>query len=419
MFPSSVIRKLTRSEEIFADTHNFVGLRAHVKGPVDVAALTEAFDDLLEAHPVLAGRLERGPGGRFEIVADDLLHPGIQVVELDDPAAQSPPIHLDQSESLVQLRLTIRGEQAEPTLYVHHCLADGHHQFSLVEELFSRYTDVVTTGRRRPVTVHPAPDSLEVVLADRDVRRLNRSGLERFMPAMFAYDLPPTRRAAADVDPAFPVRVPMAGCQLSEGETQVLVAFGRANRVSLNGLLSAAILMAEWQLRGTPTIPVPYIYPVDLRYVLSPPVSATACTNPIGVATYLAEIDQDTEVVGLARDIAEAFRADLADGIIQQSLLHFSPQYVGNPPGLPDVVMLADNGVVPPVRTPDGLKLTAVSGELFFAVTAGIEMYSSKIFDGRLTIEYHTHGPAPERSIEAIRSMLSGIVEQSSAAGVS
>ena len=62
-------------------------------------------------------------------------------------------------------------------------------------------------------------------------------------------------------------------------------------RLGLNGLLSAVVLMAEWRLRETPNIPVPYVYPVDLRYVLSPPVSATACTNPVGMATYLAEID--------------------------------------------------------------------------------------------------------------------------------
>ena len=58
---------------------------------VDVDALSAAFDALLEAHPVLGGRLERGPDGRHQIVVDDLLHPGIEVVELDDPTAESPP----------------------------------------------------------------------------------------------------------------------------------------------------------------------------------------------------------------------------------------------------------------------------------------------------------------------------------------
>ena len=412
MFASSVIRKLARSEEMFAETHNFVGLGAHVKGPVDVDALSAAFDALLEAHPVLAGHLERGPDGRHQIVVDDLLHPGIDVVELDDPAAESPPIHLDQSESLVQLRLTIRDGQAQPTLYVHHSLADGHHQFSLIEELFSYYTDLVCTGRIPQVTVQPAPNPLEVVLAERGVQKHKRSGLERLMPAMFAYDLPPSRRTATDVKPASPVRVPMAWCRLSERETHDVVAFCRAHQLGFNGVLSAIVLLAEWQLRGATNIPVPYIYPVDLRYVLSPPVSATGCTNPVGLATYLAEIDHNTGVVDLARDIVETFRADLSDGVIQQSRLHFSPQYVGNPPGLPDVVMLADNGLVPTMRTPPNVQLTACHGELFFAVAAGIDMYSTKIFAGQLMIEYHSHGPAPERSIEAIRSLLCSIAEQ-------
>jgi phenolphthiocerol/phthiocerol/phthiodiolone dimycocerosyl transferase len=419
MFTSSVIRKLARSEEMFAETHNFVGLSAHVKGPVDVDALSAAFDTLLEAHPVLAGHLERAPDGRHQIVVDDLLHPGIIVVELDDPATESPPIHLDQSESLVQLRLTLRDGGAEPTLFVHHGLADGHHEFRLIEEVFSWYTDLVCTGSIGPVTVHPAPDPLEVVLAERGVQKQKRSGLERFMPAMFVYDLPPSRRAATDVKSAAPMRVPMAWCMLDERQTQDLIAFCRAHRLGLNALLSAAVLMAEWQLRGTPHIPVPYIYPVDLRYVLTPPVSATACTNPVGVATYLAEIDDGTGVVALARDIAETFRADLSDGVIQQSLLHFSPQYIGNPPGLPDVVMLTDNGVVPPVRTPANVELTACHGELFFAVNAGIDMYTSKIFAGQMCIEHHSHAPAPERPLETIRSLLNAIAEQHAATGVS
>jgi hypothetical protein len=180
----------------------------------------------------------------------------------------------------------------------------------------------------------------------------------------------------------------------------------------LNGLLSAVVLLAEWRLRGRTHIPVPYIYPVDLRYVLSPPLSATACTNPLGVATYLAEIDHNTDVVSLARDIVETFRADLSDGVIQQSLLHFSPQYVGNPPGLPDVVMLTDNGPAPPIRTPQDLELTAAHGELFFAVNAGIDMYMSRVFAGQLVIEYHTHAAEPEKSTEAIHSLLRTVAER-------
>src|SRR5271168_3441509 len=109
MFTSSVIRKLSRSEEIFAETESFVGLGADVQGPIDADALSAAFDALLEAHPVLGGHLERGPDGRHEIAVDDLLHPGIEVLEAADPADENPPIHLDQSASLFNVRAIMSG----------------------------------------------------------------------------------------------------------------------------------------------------------------------------------------------------------------------------------------------------------------------------------------------------------------------
>lgn len=404
---------------MMAEIQNWVGLGAHVKGPIDIDALSAAFDALLEAHPILTAHLEKDSDGRHQLVADDLLPPGIEVVELDDHGAESPPLHFDQSQSLVHLRLTISAGQAQPTLYVHHCLADGHHLYNLIEELLSFYTDLVSTGSIPPVTAHPAPESIEAVLAQRGIQKQKRSGAERFMAAMFAYDLPPTRRAATGVKPAWPVRVPTVSCQLSERETSDFVAFCRAQKLGVNPVLSAVLLMAEWRLRGATNIPLPFIQTVDLRYFLSPPVSATGCTNPVGLATYLAEIDHKTSVVDLARDIAETFRADLADGLIQQSRLHFSPQYHGNPPGLPDVVMLSDNGLVPPMRTPPDLELTTCHGEMYFTVSAGIDIYFSQIFAGQLNIEYYSHGPAPQRSLEAIRSLLCTIAKQHAATSVS
>ena len=308
MFPSSVIRKLALSEEMLAETHNFVGLAAHLEGPIDVDALTDAFDLLLEAHPVLTARLERGADGRHELVADDLMHSGLEVVEVDASQTDNPPPHFDQGESLVHLRLFIRDGQAHPTLYVHHALADGHHMYGLIEELLSFYTDLVTNGRTGPVTAQPAPESIETVLADRGIQKGPRSGIERFMPALFAYDLPPSRRADTGVKPTSPVRVPMVSCRLSESQTHAIVELCRAEKLGLHSVLSAAILIAEWQVRGRLNIPVPFIYTVDLRYFLSPPVSATGCTNPVGLGTYLAEINQKTTVVDLARDIAATFK---------------------------------------------------------------------------------------------------------------
>src|SRR6476660_183490 len=171
MFASSGIRKLARSEEMLAETHNFVGLGAHVKGPVDIDALSAAYDALLEARPVLTARLERGPDGRHQIVADDLLPAGIELVEVEGSETEAPAPHSDQSESLVHLRVTMRDGQAHPTLYVHHSLADGHHMYSLLEELLSYYTDMVCNGTIRAVTVEPAPEPIETVLAERGIQK--------------------------------------------------------------------------------------------------------------------------------------------------------------------------------------------------------------------------------------------------------
>ena len=241
-----------------------------------------------------------------------------------------------------------------------------------------------------------------MVLAQRGIQKQQRSGLERFMPAMFAYDLPPSRRTATDVKPAVAAACSDGGVPAERARDTRSDRVRSCPSARLERLCSLRLCCwrsGNFAARRTSRFPTSI--PSICGTVLSPPVSATACTNPLGVATYLAEIDHNTDVVDLARDIAETFRADLSDGVIQQSLLHFSPQYVGNPPGLPDVVMLTDSGLVPPVRTPPDVELTATHGELFFAVNAGIDMYLSNIFAGQLVIEYHTHRPAPEKSIEA------------------
>lgn len=404
MFGGTPIRSLSRSEEIFAQGQNFIGFTVRLRGALDVAAMTRAFDTLLQTHPVLAGHLEAGAEGGHQIVVDDYLHPGVWVEKLDEPAERLP----DQSVALVNLRLRVGADQSEITLYTHHALADAHHQFSLLEKLFGWYTDVVTGAGIAPVKAEPTPQSLETVLAERGIAKQQRSGLERLMAAMFAYNLPPSKRNPGGGVP-LSVRVPTASCRLSRQETKELAEICAARRLTVNSVVAASILLAEWKIRGTPHIPVPYVYPVDLRYFLTPPVGPTEATNPLGVATYLAEITAATDLMDLAREIVDTFRADIADGVIQQSLLHFSLQYEGNPPGLPDVVMSTDGGETPPLRIPPELQIEEYDGEVLFASSAGFDMYSIATHDGQLMIHYHTHAVDPERYIAQIREQLAAI----------
>ena len=407
MFPGSVIRKLAHSEEVFAHNETYFALTVQMSGTVDVNAMSDAFDALLQAHPIFVGHLEQGPDGRHQIVAEDLLHPGIWIVDEDNEASSGTAgMQLDQSLSLMNLRLTLSGQRAELTLYIHHSLADAHHVFGLLEEFFSHYTDVVTTGSVGPVTPQPAPEPLEVVLEQRGVEKKQRSGLERLFRAMFAYELPPANGSIVVAKSDKTQIIPAARCRFTAEETAELVEFGRAHQLSLNSLVAAAILLAEWELRNTPHIPIPYLYPVDLRYFLSPPVSMTGSTNPQGVATYLADIGPDTDIVDLARDIIATFRTDLSDGVIQQALLHFSLQYEGTPAGLPPMVLCTDAGEIPAVRVPAGLELVDFQSELHALYRAPVDVYSCGTFAQRLFIEHHAHVAGRERSLEAIRSIL-------------
>lgn len=406
MFSGSVIRKLAHSEEVFAANETYFGLTLKVIGDVDIDAMADAFDALLQSHPIFAGHLEKADDGRHQIVAEDTMHPGMWIVDENTSESAISGMRLDQGQSLLNLRLKVDSAQSELTLFAHHSLADGHHVFGLFEELLSLYTDVVTTGDTGPVAAQPAPEPLESLLEQRGVAKQERSGLERLFPAAFAYDLPAPAKPILPSNPDEIQAIPVAGIRLTEQETSDLVELGRANEVSLNSLVAAAILLAEWELRNTPHIPIPYFYPVDLRYHLTPPVGATESTLPLGLASYLAEIGPETELVDLARGVVDAFRSDLSEGLIQQSSLHFQLQYEGSLPGLPPFVMCTDVGWIPGLRTPEGLQLSDVCGEFYFAPRAPIDLYTCVTFAGQLVIEHHSNLPAPEKSLEGIHSLL-------------
>ena len=109
-----------------------------------------------------------------------------------------------------------------------------------------------------------------MLLEQRGVTKQARSGLERFFPAAFAYELPAVAKPPVALNPDSIQIIPAARIRFSEEETSDLVEFGLANQLSLNSVVAAAILLTEWELRNTPHLPIPYVYPVDVRYLLTP-----------------------------------------------------------------------------------------------------------------------------------------------------
>jgi hypothetical protein len=406
LFPTSVIRKLAASEDFFAETHTFTSVTLDLKGALDVDAMSLAFDTLLEVYPVYAGHIEQGTDGRYQIVvADDLLHPGIWIAEEDDDPATA--YRLDQTVSMINLLVKAGEEHSELTLYVHHSLSDGTHIAGLAFELFTRYTAIVTTGDPGPVSPQPAPEPIEVLLEQRGIQKGPRSGLDRFIPAMFAHELPPRRATSTVTDYDRPTAVPTARARLGKEETAALTKFGRKNRLFVNNLVSAAILLAEWRIRETPHVPLPYVYNVNLRPLLEPPVTATGCTLALGVATYLAQITPETDVVELAKDIAATLQTDLSEGVVQQSLLHFNLQYEGNFPGLADVVLSTNIGnIASAMPMPPDLEIVGLQSQFHRASSAVIDVYGFGVVAGELILEHHVDAADPGRPLELVLSLL-------------
>ena len=291
--------------------------------------MAEAFETLMRVHPAHAGHLERGADGRHQIMVDDYEHEGIWLEKIGDACAGRLP---SQSQALLNLRLQTGCRSSSEAHPVHPPCAGRRPPpvrpaGEAVRLVHRHRRPAPGSGRSRPSPFRSrwrrclpsaASSSFSASASSVSCRRCSPTSCRR--PSATRDASGPSRFACRRRPAGSPVRRP-----------RIWPTSVRHRRVSLNAVVAAAILMAEWTIRETPHLPIPYIYPVDLRFFLTPPVGATEATNPVGMAMYLAEIHSDTDLLDLARDIVEAFRADLAEGVIQQSFLHFGAGIPGKP----------------------------------------------------------------------------------------
>ena len=111
MFPGSVIRKLAHSEEVFAQYEVFTSITVQLQRSLSMSMrLSEAFDALrsrpTRCSPVTSSKSPMAVG---YIVADDLLHSGIWVVDGNTGRRrETPEFSSIRRASLFNLRLTLR-----------------------------------------------------------------------------------------------------------------------------------------------------------------------------------------------------------------------------------------------------------------------------------------------------------------------
>ncbi|WP_280502981.1 phthiocerol/phthiodiolone dimycocerosyl transferase family protein [Nocardia farcinica] len=362
-----VVRELAPSEARFVRHGTYTGRSVVVRGELEIDALRAAFTALQREYPVLVCRIgEDGAGGGW--LLRPIGHQGAFVRPGDVDEVRIPPEPMDPRHQLAYLDIIPGDDRSRVTLFVHHAVADAGHCIALFVRLWQHYTervhpDSVTDGATA-VVPHELPQSLEYYAVRRGARRSAISGLEEvtapLSPAESAIPLEPTVDGPPTM--ARPERV-----LLDEASTRHIVAVGKHYGVSVNGLVTAALLRAyaagrnEVEKGGAArgSMPLTCIYPVDLRNRFDPPVAAQEGTNMAGLAGLAAEIGPETGFVALAKHIATRLNHDLAEGVIQQSVLHF-PEFFGNRRvhSTAGHVAITNTGRVPELPTPPGVRLT-------------------------------------------------------------
>ncbi|MGM1065421.1 phthiocerol/phthiodiolone dimycocerosyl transferase family protein [Saccharothrix sp. Mg75] len=400
------VRSLSPTESWYAALGTCVGYTMEVRGPLDLDALATALECVRHAYPVLAARLEQVGDHRVLVAATGPL-PGVSVVEAD-PSAPLTGYDVDPHDGLSAVHVVRDGDRATVALMIHHAIADGHHGVAVLEDFWSCYTDVVE-GRSFRLDARGYPDAVEKILADRGV------GDFEYPPPPAG---PPTGRDAEVLDlPAFTNEI--VGCEL---DTEALRQLCRREGVTLNALVSAAIIRAEAAERGQPITAIPYYITVDMRARLTPPVAAADGTNVISFVGFTATDDTDGDLVGLARAVGACLPEALDEGTGIRRTAAGIPGFLNDlaRPSAPGSVLTTNLGTIPELRSPAGLALDAYRGVLHTKVqdasvlsptsSGSMHLYVIYSFNGRTSVEIMLSDPAlRESALRKLAALRSGL----------
>ncbi|MFB8282201.1 phthiocerol/phthiodiolone dimycocerosyl transferase family protein [Nocardia colli] len=384
MTTSTVVRPLDPSELMFAGVGAYVGYAVEVSGRLDLAALSAAYAAVVRAYPVFGARLEPTDDGGHVLVTSTAT-PEISVVD-DDSGRLLIDQNFDQRVALSAVCVVRAGDTASVTLLTHHSVADAYHSLAVLAELWSCYTDAVA-GHSLDRQVRAYPASIEELLAERGVEKMTFPDPDE-QPAVSA----PATDPVVDED-GWQSAPQVSRCRLSTAETAALVELGHREGVTINGLVSAAVLLSEAEIRELPLTELLYIYPVDLRTRITPTAGFTDGTNLLGFATYTPA--EPAGLLDLARGICESLRVGLAAGIVQQTPLHIPDMGMSAIAPVPGLVIMTNWGRVPAVRAPEGLRINDFRSTLTAATDLGAPPQPGggtcilSTFDGRLSIEIH------------------------------
>lgn len=303
-------RVLSPSESVFVVSGTTVAQHCYGTGALDDVALADAFAGMVDLYPLLGGRIHMSRKG-FELRFDRRKSPKVIIQDVGDADVGDYVVGGKSALPMghvCALHVYRSGAKFRLTFLLHHAIADADAALAYLHELWKLYTERTrrVNGVARLISApspHPIPASAETLLR---ARGYTESTSRQLM------DLRPAYRGAESIWTAFRRRrAERARVHLSVEQTDQLIEVGRAHGVTLNGLVSAALVLAELEMSGKNELPVAVSSFVNLRSRIDPPVAPTEGTNVLGVAETILEVSRGSDALDLARHVI----ADIRDGL--------------------------------------------------------------------------------------------------------
>ncbi|GAA2549600.1 acyltransferase [Streptomyces levis] len=393
-------RVLCPVETLYVGQRSRAVLSCTLRGPVDVAALSAAFDATTEAAPPLRSRIEQdgtdyvlrvlGADERPRLITRTGDEHEAYAAELNRPLPVGGPL------SRAVLVSAPDGESHLFVLVVDHTVTDGHSSIALHNALWDRYralvegTTDVTADPELPRWPEPVSRLLPPV-DDADTAKYLDGRLEeirRHPVELVPYDVAGGEEAGADG------HIEVRRLTLDPELTSRLRRTARDSGVSVHALISATLLVtARRRLpEGAGARTLGCLSPVDLRSRLSPPLPASALVPAVTTHLQTLQVSEASEPL----DVARAVHARLGDFLSRGDHVHemrITPEIPRNPQLQLATVIATNMGVVPGPRLPEGLRAVDVrlvpAREHYFPQAGRSPVMACVVsFEGRLSIEF-------------------------------
>lgn len=293
---------------------------AKISGPLTAEVVRRALPAVQARHPPLRWWIRRGPGGA------PMFDEGAPPLDLAELAAPDPfpVIEADVNRPiaaagpLVRLTLVDCGEQGRWLLAtLHHSIGDGMSGAFLVRDLLQACAQAAA-GQVPSLPPLAATRSVEsgVPASARGLRGL-RNGLDFLWQELWlglrhgrAFKV---RRDDLTPTPAYARRARVLGRGFDPPEAERLAARARAERTTVHGALSAALILGVLADAGLERGRVAFGSPANVRQQLSPPVGEDLGFY-VSLVGFRAVVHRDMAFWDLARAVRREAERELARG---------------------------------------------------------------------------------------------------------